>query len=131
MVLAVPGHVWRRFGGALVCLAEICRLLRVDVTPVSCALAIDLWNPTDSPRLRYLTSVGPAWAAPPSPQRLPTGSPLPSPVGRQRLQPRRLPDAVMRWHAGGGRLTMAILLLLDAVANWTMALMPPQPWLRR
>jgi hypothetical protein len=39
MVPAVPGRIWCRFGGALVRLAEICRLLCVDVMPASCTLA--------------------------------------------------------------------------------------------
>jgi hypothetical protein len=36
----------------------------------------------------------------------------------------------MRWRVGDGRLTMVVLLLLDAVADWTMAPVLPQPWLR-
>jgi hypothetical protein len=31
----------------------------------------------------------------------------------------------------GGRLAMAMPLLLDIMANWTVALVPPQPWLRQ
>jgi hypothetical protein len=83
---------WRR----IIRLAEICLLLRIDVMPASSMLAIALWHPNGSHRPRWSTSVGPAWAAAPSPRRLPTGSPPPSPVGRQRLQPRRIRDAVMR-----------------------------------
>jgi hypothetical protein len=37
----------------------------------------------------------------------------------------------MWWCAGNGRLTMAVLLLLDIVANWIVALVQPQPWLQR
>jgi hypothetical protein len=67
------------------------------LTLASCTLAIDLWNPSGSHRPCCLASIGLAWAAAPSPRRLPTGSPPPSPVGRQRLQPRRLLDAVVCW----------------------------------